>query len=619
MNKTLLATIITALAVQIAPAQTTGKRVDDVALRNAAKNPGEWITYGATQGETRYSALDQINASNVGQLGLAWSYDLPGKGGGGQEDTPLVWNGTMFGITNWSVVFAVDARTGKEKWRWDPLVSQDGIRNKICCGVVNRGLAIYGNLIFAPVIDGRLQALDLNTGKPVWEARVGYPQDGYTLTMAPRIAKGKVVIGVAGSEYPVRGYIQAFDALTGKAAWRFYTVPGDPSKPFENAALKKAAETWGPDSWKLGGGGSVWDGMAYDPDANLLYVGTGNGGPWPEPLRNSKGKDNLYVCSILAINPDNGELKWYYQNVPGDSWDYDSVQQLMLADITVKGQPRKVLMQANKNGIYYVLDRVTGQFISGQPFVKVNWTKGLDEKTGRPFINEGAHYGDEDIVKVMPGTGGAHNWAPMSFNPKTGLVYIPTSNNTSFNFAYDNKFEWKPRMSNIGIKAGGPPSPTGIAPPPADATAPPLPEIGPDPLPGQRNVLLAWDPATQTKRWAVPTGGGTFGGTVSTAGNLVLQVTPDGRLLAYSADKGEKLLEVQTGLKGGMSPPTTWQLDGKQYVTVLGGNGLVLGRNAEPGTPLPPTTENTVFPKMLTFVLDGTPMPKPAPPTAASN
>ncbi len=617
MNKTLLATLITALAVQIAPAQTAapaiGKKVDDLALRNAAKNPGEWITYGVTQGETRYSALDQINASNVSRLGLAWTYDL-GKGGGGQEDTPLVWNGTLFGITNWSVVFALDARTGKEKWRWDPEINRDAVRPKICCGVVNRGLALYQGLIIAPIIDGRLLALDANTGKPVWEGRVSWTQDGYTVTMAPRIAHGKVVVGVAGSEYPVRGYIQAFDALTGKPAWRFYTVPGDPSKPFENPALKKAAETWGPNFWKLGGGGSVWDGMAYDPDANLLYVGTGNGGPWPEPLRNSKGKDNLYVCSILAINPDTGELKWYYQNVPGDSWDYDSVQQLMLADISIRGQQRKVLMQANKNGFYYVLDRVTGQFISGQPFVHVNWSKGLDEKTGRPFINDGAHYGDEDIVQVIPGPGGAHNWAPMSFSPATGLVYIPASTGSSFNFAVNKDFEFKPRMSNTGIRAGGPATLEGPAPPPAVATAPPLPVIGPDPIPGQRSVLLAYDPVTQKQRWAVPGGGSIGGGTVTTAGNLVFQAVPDGRLMAYTADKGEKVLEIQTGLKGGMSPPMTWQLDGKQYVTVMGGNGLVVGRNVEPGAPPPVPTPNTVFPKMLTFVLDGAPMPAPVAP-----
>src|ERR1019366_5202451 len=466
---------------------------------------------------------------------------------------------TLDGITNWSVVFALDARTGEEKWHWDPEINRDAVRPKVCCGVVNRGLAIYQGLIIAPIIDGRLLALDATTGKPVWEGRVSYSQDGYTVTMAPRIAHGKVVVGVAGAEYPVRGYIQAFDALTGKPAWRFYTVPGDPSKPFENPARKRAAEAGGPNFWKLGGGGSVWDGMAYDADANLLYVGTGNGGPWPEALRNSKGKDNLYVCSILAINPDTGELKWYYQNVPGDSWDFDSVQQLMLADVTIRGHQRKVLMQANKNGFYYVLDRVTGQFISGQPFVHVNWAKGLDEKTGRPFINDGAHYGEEDTVQVMPGPGGAHNWAPMSFNPAAGLVYIPTSTASSFNYAVDKEFEFHDgKMSNTGIRRGGPATAEGPAPPPPVATAPPLPVIGPDPIPGQRSVLVAYDPVTQRQRWAVPGGGSIGGGTVTTAGNLVFQVLPDGRLMAYTADKGEKLLEVQTGLKGGMGPPITY-------------------------------------------------------------
>ena len=315
-------------------------------------------------------------------------------------------------------------------------MNQDKTRPKICCGVVNRGLAIYQNLIIAPIIDGRLIALNAETGKPVWEARVSYSNEDYTVTMAPRIAKGKVIIGVAGAELPIRGFFSAFDAATGKFAWKFYTVPGDPSKPFENPALKKAAETWSGDYWKLGGGGSVWDGMAYDPDADLLYVGTGNGGPWPEELRKSKGKDNLYLASILAVKPDTGELKWYFQMVPGDSWDYDSVQQLLLADVTIRGQQRKVLMQANKDGFYYVIDRVSGQFISGQPFAKVTWAKGLDERTGRPFINPEAHYGTETI-QISPGPGGGHNWSPMSFNPTTGLVYIPTSMVSSSNFAID--------------------------------------------------------------------------------------------------------------------------------------------------------------------------------------
>ncbi len=378
---------------------------------------------------SRGDALQPAEPDQRDECEPAWGWlgrTSLGAGGGNQEATPLVRNGVLYGITNWSVVFAVDARTGKERWRWDPEVNQAAVFPKICCGVVNRGLAIYQNLIIAPIIDGRLQALDADTGKVVWEARVAYPQDNYTVTMAPRIAKGKVIVGVSGSEYPVRGFFAAFDALTGHFAWKFYTVPGDPSKPFENAAMKAAAATWDPAAWKMGGGGTVWDGMAYDPEADLVYVGTGNAGPWPEELRHSKGKDNLYACSVLAVQPDTGELKWYFQMVPGDSWDYDSVQQLLLADITVKGRQRKVIMQANKNGFYYVLDRVTGQFISGQPFAQVTWARGLNEETGRPIVNAAAHYGTQTI-SLSPGPGGAHNWAPMSFNPATGLVYIPTS------------------------------------------------------------------------------------------------------------------------------------------------------------------------------------------------
>jgi quinohemoprotein ethanol dehydrogenase len=578
------------------------RKIDDAALRNAAKNGDEWISYGSTPGETRYSPLQQINASNVARLAPAWSYEV-GRGGGGQEATPLLSNGTLYSITNWSIVFAVDARTGKEKWRWDPEVNQDKVRPKICCGVVQRGVALYQGLIIAPVIDGRLVALDAETGKPVWESRVSYSQENYTVTMAPRIAKGKVIIGVAGSELPVRGFFAAYDALTGKFAWRFYTVPGDPSKPFENPALKKAAETWSGDWWKLGGGATVWDGMAYDPDADLLYVGTGNGGPWPEELRKSKGKDNLYVCSILAVKPDTGELKWYFQPVPGDSWDYDSVQQLLLADVTIKGQPRKVLMQANKNGFYYVLDRVSGQFLAGIPFARITWAKGLDERTGRPFVNPEAHYGTEPIT-IMPGPGGAHNWAPMSFNPATGLVYIPTSTSSSSNFAIDTDFVWKPNQSNIGIRRQPPPKDGSIAQPLPAKLSPP-PAIGPDPPPeGQpRNVLTALDPVTKEIRWQKPGGGSIGGGTLTTAGNLVIQVIPDGRLVAYSADKGEKLLDIETGLKAGMGPPITYQLDGKQYIALMGGTGIIVARNAEPGAAPPPPTAQTVFPKLLTYAL----------------
>src|SRR5262245_11958571 len=480
------------LATWVMVGQT--RRVDDLALKNAGKTGEEWLTYGLTPGETRYSPLKQIDTTNVGRLGLAWAYDV-GPGGGNQEGTPLMWNGRLFGITNWSVVYAVDARTGKELWRWDPEVNQTAVRPKICCGVVNRGIALYQGKIIAPVIDGRVQALDAETGKPVWEARVAFPQDNYTLTMAPRIAKGKVIVGVSGAEYPVRGFFAAYDANTGQFAWRFYTVPGDPSKPFENPALKKAAETWSGDWWKMGGGGTVWDGVAYDPEADLVYVGTGNGGPWPEDLRKSKGKDNLYVCSILAVKPDTGELKWYYQMVPGDSWDFDSVQQLMLADLTINGRQRKVIMQANKNGFYYVLDRVTGAFISAQPFAQVTWAKGIDQETGRPIINPEAHYDfNNETVTLSPGPGGAHNWSPMSYNPSTGFVYIPTTTTSSFTYTEDKNFNYTPGRTNMGIKfnfgrGGGAGAGTGGgAPPPAAAPAPPakkLPDIGPATVAGQ--------------------------------------------------------------------------------------------------------------------------------------
>ncbi|HXP84023.1 MAG TPA: PQQ-binding-like beta-propeller repeat protein [Bryobacteraceae bacterium] len=635
------------------------RRVDDNALKNAGKTGEDWISYGLTPGETRYSPLNAINTGNVSRLGLAWSYDL-GKGGGNQEGTPLEYNGTIYGITNWSIVWAVDARTGKEKWRWDPEVNQTAVRPKICCGIVNRGIAMYNGKIIAPVNDGRLVGLDMETGKPLWESRVAYSQDNYTLTMAPRIAHGKVIVGVSGAEYPVRGFFAAFDADNGRQAWKFYTVPGDPSKGFENAAMKKAAETWEGEWWKMGGGATVWDGMAYDPDTDLFYVGTGNAGPWPEAARKqSKGKDNLFAASIVAVKADTGEYKWHFQMVPGDEWDYDSVQQLVLADVTIRGQKRKVIMQANKNGFYYVIDRTNGQFISGQPFAQVTWAKGLNEATGRPIVNQEAYYG-KNTITLAPGPGGAHNWAPMSFNPNTGLIYIPASTTSTFSFAVDENFKFQEGRQNMGIVFGrgptggrGPAAGTGTGatpettaaaaaaagrgnaePPPAGpppqppSKLPSPPAIGPTPPSGERGALVAWDVVTQKEKWHVSLGGGIGGGTVTTAGNLVFQVVPDGRLFAYSADKGEKLLEVQTGLRGGMGPPITYMLDGKQYVALAGGMGNVVNPfqppppppgatgAAAPPPPPPPQTTAPVLPKLLVFELDGKgtlPVPEPTP------
>jgi quinohemoprotein ethanol dehydrogenase len=551
-----------------------------------------WTTYGLTQSEARYSPLADVNATNVSRLGAAWTYDV-GSGGGGQEATPLVSNGTIYGITNWSAVFAVDARTGKEQWRWDPEVNQAATRMEICCGVVNRGIALYNGLIIAPSIDGRLFGLDAQTGRPRWESRVAYPHDHYTLTMAPRIAKNKVIIGASGGDRPTRGFFAAYDAMTGREAWRFYTVPGDPSKPFENAAMKKAAATWDGEWWKLGGGGAVWDGLAYDADADLIYVGTGNAEPWAQQLRTVTPKDNLYVCSILAVSSSTGELKWHFQVVPGDIWDFDSVQHLILADLTDVvhgGRPRKVIMQANKNGFFYVIDRLTGEFISAGPFSRVNWAKGIDPKTGRPIVNPQALYG-LDAISISPGGGGAHNWSPMSFNPSTGLVYIPTS--TSNSWTYQQEVKYNPRPGLM----------TGTTRPMPAATVPSPPATGPEPLgdSGPRGALVAWDPVAQQMRWRQPGGGGIGGGTLTTAGNLVFQTVNDGRLLVYSADKGEKLAEIQTGLKSGMGPPITYRLDGRQYVALMGGVGAAApGGNAGPGNQATPFS-----PKLVTFVLDG--------------
>ena len=575
------------------------RRVDDVALKNTAKSAtdGDWLSYGLTPGETRYSPLTEIDATNVKRLGLVWSY-VAGDGGGDQEATPLVWNGTIFGVTNYSIVFAVDARTGKEKWRWDPEVNRKPTADKMCCGVVNRGLALYNGKIYVAVNDGRLQALNAETGRPVWETRVSYTQDEFSLTIAPRIAKGKVIVGTAGGDRPTRCFFAAYDAETGREAWKFYVVPGDPAKGFESAAMRDAAKTWDGEWWKLGGGGSVWDGISYDPESELLYVGTGNAEPWPQALRNktvSTGRDNLYVASIVAVNVNTGILKWHYQMVPGDQWDYDSVQQMILADMPINGKTRKVIMQANKNGFFYVLDRITGEFISAKPFSRVTWASGIDQKTGRPIINKEVMYG-RNPVPISPGGGGAHSWSPMSYNPQTGLVYVPTRGWDTFNYATD--FDFKPDASRVGgsSQTGMNSNTRGLERQPAG------PAVGPEPLEGGNiSTLIAYDPVKQEIRWRKPIGNSRFGGTLSTATNLVFQVTPDGRLMAWSADKGEQLLELPTGITSGMGPPMTFAIDGMQYIALMGGTG----GTASLGTVNPNAANSVQKPMLLVFGLDG--------------
>jgi len=582
------------------------RRVDSSVLKNADKG-AEWPTYGHTYSEQRYSQLKLIDTTNVSRLGLAWSYEV-GLGGGPQEATPLFWNGVLFGITNWSITFAVDARTGKEIWRYDPEVVRGGVR--LCCGVISRGIALYEGKVIVPVVDGRLVALDAASGKVLWTAVIVPKENSqnYSLTMAPRIYKGKILIGTAGAEFaPFRGYLAAFDVNNGKELWRFYTVPGDPSKGFENKAMETAAKTWSGEWWKYGGGGSIWDGMAYDPDAELVYVGTGNGLPWPQEIRQGKGSprlDNLYIDSILAIDIDSGRLKWHYQCTPGDEWDYDAIQHLMLADISISGRNRKVIMQVNKNGYFYVLDRISGEFISGAPVAPVSWTMGLDPKTGRPKINPQAYYSSERGVTVSPLQ--AHNTAQMAFNPATGLVYVPIAAAGTFSFTATPNFQIVPGIQTLGLRGPGERGP-----------APPMstPETYGPVRPGQRGILSAWDPATQKERWFAPVGGQSGGGALSTAGNLVFQVTPQGRLMAYSADKGEKLLDVASGQVGGMGPPMTYLLDGKQYVAFMGG----VGAPPPPGAVAPPFAFGPGFgePTAAAGQRAQTPPPVPQVPPAA--
>ena len=413
-------------AAHLAVAQQP-RTVDDAALKDAGKTGEdhtgqEWISYNVNWSEQRYSPLNQITAANVNRLGLAWSADIPaapGRPQNRQEGTPLVFNGVLYSISPWSVVYAIDARTGKEIWRQDPEVNQQVWQSRICCGVVNRGIAMYEGMIIAPVVDGRLRALEAGTGRILWETRVSPENMAYSITMAPRVIKGgKVIIGVSGGEYGVRGFFSAIDAKTGKLAWRFYTVPGDPSKPFEQPELADWAKTWSGEWWKLGGGAPVWNGMAYDPDTDIVYVGTGQPGPWTEVHR-GKG-DNLCTDCIIAVRGATGKLVWYYQEVPGDDWDFDSIADLLLAELPMNGptgpKTRKVIMHAPKNGFFYVLDRMTGELLAADPWVQVSWATGVNLKTGRPQVNPEARYGT-DSIQIMPGPGGGHVWPPWSFNP----------------------------------------------------------------------------------------------------------------------------------------------------------------------------------------------------------
>src|SRR5262244_3861268 len=421
--------------------------VDVARIIKADQEPGNWMSHGRTYNEQRFSPLKDINAGNAPRLALAWHFDLDTDRG--QEATPLVVDGVMYFTSAWSKVFALNAATGRLIWKYDPKVPPEWAVNA-CCDVVNRGVAVSQGKVFVGTLDGRLVALDAATGKPVWETLTIDRNFRYTITGAPRVAKGKVFIGNGGAEMGVRGYVTAYDVETGKMAWRFYTVPGDPSKPFENKALESAAKTWTGEWWKLGGGGTVWDSIVYDPEFEFLYIGVSNGSPWNRRIRSPGGGDNLFLSSIVALKADSGEYVWHYQETPGEMWDYTACQQITLADVSIDGRARKTLLHAPKNGFFYVLDRATGELISARPYTQVNWATGIDPKTGRPIETAIARYEGGEPAPIVPGPLGAHNWQPMSYSPLTGLVYIPVQD-AGFPYKSDENFQPKKLAANYGV------------------------------------------------------------------------------------------------------------------------------------------------------------------------
>ncbi len=550
---------------EIAAQQVTGTmpRVANVdAARIISAAPGDWPSHGRDYAEQRHSPLDAIDTGNVAELGLEWAFELPTRRG--QEATPIVVDGVMYVTGSWSMVFALDARTGELLWQYDPAVPRStGAR--ACCDAVNRGVAVWKGSVFVGTLDGRLVALDAADGSVRWSRQTVPTDREYTITGAPRVIQDKVLIGNGGGEFGVRGYVSAYDYQTGEQLWRFYTVPGNPAEGFEQDILEEVAATWNGEWWKLGGGGTVWDAMAYDPELDLLYIGVGNGSPWQREMRSPGGGDNLFLSSIVALRPDTGEYVWHYQTTPADTWDYTATQHMILADIEIDGRDRKVIMQAPKNGFFYVLDRVTGEFLSAEPFVRVNWATHVDRESGRP-VETDTQYLDAPKT-TFPSPLGGHNWMPMAFNPDTGLVYIPAMD-APFNHGSAKSYPKNADHWRTGTDFEYAATPLFIPP-------------GVEEKLGESLVishLLAWDPRKQEPVWRVQHAHMWNGGVLSTAGGLVFQGDAIGMFSAYDAATGERLWQVPANT-GIVAAPVSYALDGEQYISVLAGWGGSMALN----------------------------------------
>ncbi len=565
--------------------------VDGAAIHRADQNldGGQWLSYGRGYHEQRFSPLAQVDRSNVGQLKLAWFFDVGNRQG--LQATPLVIDGVMYVSAAWNIVHALDASTGEELWRFDPQVPR-AENYRYCCGVINRGVAAWDDMIFIGTLDGRLVAIDRATGAERWQTQTTPIGENYTITGAPRVVKGKVIIGNGGAEHGVRGYVSAYDAYTGEMAWRFYTVPGNPADGFENAQMEMAAKTWTGNWWELGGGGTVWDSMAYDPELDLLFIGVGNGSPHNRYIRSPFGGDNLFLCSIIALRPDTGEYVWHYQQIPAETWDYTATQTIILAAINWEGERRKVLMQAPKAGFFYLLDPATGQLLSAEPFAKkITWASHYDMETGRPVEIAGADYADEPVT-IFPIGLGAHNWHPMSYSPNTGLVYIPAQH-VGGPLEQDHNFKPVERYWNTGIN-------TDYTIHDAQFGQAVMSRL----MPG---FLLAWDPAQQRAVWEVELPYISNGGTLATAGDLVFQGRNDALFSAHDALSGETLWQFPTQ-NGIVGSPVSYAVDGKQFVAVPAARGGGLSQII--GLQHNATHHNG---RILAFTLDGdASLPEPA-------
>ena len=533
--------------------------VDAERMLKAADEPGQWLSYGRTYEEQRYSPLDRIDTDNIDELGLAWYADIPLNRG--QEATPLFIDGVIYLSSAWSNVFAYDAASGEQIWRYDPEVPREWAIN-VCCGMVNRGAAAWNGKIFVGTLDGRLVAIDAATGEEVWDVYTIDRTQRYSTTGAVRVVKGRVLVGNSGGEFGVRGYVSAYDAETGQLDWRFYTVPGNPAEGFENEAMEMAAQTWNGEWWLLGGGGTVWDAIVYDPQTDLLFVGVGNGSPWNQALRSPGGGDNLFLASIVALDPDDGSYVWHYQTTPGETWDFTATQPIMVADLEFGDRTRRVVMQAPKNGFFYVLDAATGELISADNFAPVNWATHVDPETGRPVENPEARYDQTGEVAFVTPTGlGANNWRPMSYSPETGLVYFASRHAVT---AYIGDPNFTP--SSVGTNTGTLRTFT------PEITA--QLEAVRDELFEDRGALMGWDPIARAPAWRYvdprQTGNG---GTLATGGGLLFAGGGEGEFMAYRADTGERLwtFKAHTGVAAG---PISYEVDGEQYIAVAAGRGL---------------------------------------------